>query len=294
MSTYVEIDRQWRNGDTVEVSLPKTLRFESLPDNPRRGSLLWGPLVLAGDLGPEVERGRGGEQPRPEPPVVPVFVAGGRPVSDWLKPVAGAPGSFRSAGAGREPDQEGGARDVDFVPMYRLHRHTYSTYWDLFTPEEWDEEKTGYAAEAERMRRLEAASVAYLQPGEAVFDRPFNFQGEDTQPQRIHGRPGRRGSGWFSYDVPVEPDHPMVMILTYYSNDRRGTPASFEVLVDGNVVAAPDIGRSEPPRFFDVEYPIPASFVAGNDTVNIRFSADEGSQIATIFGLRMIRGDARR
>lgn len=29
--------------------------------------------------------------------------------------------------------------------MYRLRRRTYSTYWDLFTPQEWEEEKTDYA-----------------------------------------------------------------------------------------------------------------------------------------------------
>ncbi len=303
-STYVEIDRQWRGGDTVEVALPKTLRIEAVPDNPRRVSLMWGPLVLAGDLGPEPERrrGRGGgddeavPSPRPEPPKVPVFVAAERPLAEWLVPVSSdQPGRFRTDGVGRVPDETGASQDVDFVPMYGLHRRIYSTYWDLFTPEEWEEEKAGYAAEAERIRRLEAATVAYLEPGETTFDRPFNLQApEDSQPQRIEGRPGRRGQSWFSYDVPVEPEHPMVLILTYYSEDRRGTPASFEVLVDGEVIASPDIGRSDPPRFYDVEYPVPTNVVAGKRSVTIRFEADEGSQIATVFGLRMIRGDASR
>jgi len=62
--------------------------------------------------------------------------------------------------------------------------------------------------------------------------------------------------------------------------------------VDGAVIAAPEIGRSDPPRFYDVEYPVPATLVAGKQDVTVRFEADEGSQIATIFGLRMIRGDA--
>jgi len=296
-STYIELDRRWRDGDTVQISLPKTLRLEPVPDNPRRASLMWGPLVLAGDLGPEVERGRGrgGTGERPEPPKVPVFVAAERPLSEWLEPVAGSPGTFRTNGVGREPDAAGRLRDVELVPMYRLHRRVYSTYWDLFTPTEWEEEKAAYVGEAERLRLLEAATVAYLEPGEAIFDRPFNYQGgDDSVPQRILGRPGRRGGSWFSYDVPVEADHPMTVILTYYSEDRRGTPASFEIQVDGQVVAAPDIGRSEPPRFFDVEYPVPAAFVAGKETVTVRFQAKEGSQIATVFGLRMIRGDAQR
>ena len=49
--SYVEITRAWKKGDTVELVLPKTLRTEPLPDNPNRLAVMWGPLVLAGDLG---------------------------------------------------------------------------------------------------------------------------------------------------------------------------------------------------------------------------------------------------
>jgi DUF1680 family protein len=50
---YVEIKRTWKTGDTIELVLPKTLRLDGLPDNKNRAALMWGPLVLAGDLGPE-------------------------------------------------------------------------------------------------------------------------------------------------------------------------------------------------------------------------------------------------
>jgi len=293
-SSFVELQRTWRSGDTVEITLPKSLRLEPLPDNPRRASIMWGPLVLAGDLGPEVERGgRGGEgSARPK---VPVFVAADQPPSSWLEPVDGEPGVFRSDGVGREPDAVGRVRDVTFVPFYRLHRRLYSTYWDLFTPAEWEEQRAAYAAEAERRRRLEAATVAYLEPGEIVFEREFNYQGgADARPQRILGRPGRRGGSWFSFDVPVDPDHPMALIVTYYSDDRRGTPAEFEILVDGRRLADQELRLSEPPRFFDVEYPVPAELVRGKDSVTLRFEAKPGSQIATVFGIRMIRADAER
>src|SRR2546430_11813546 len=43
---------------TLFRSLPKTLRTEPLPDNPNRLALMWGPLVLAGDLGQERKRDR--------------------------------------------------------------------------------------------------------------------------------------------------------------------------------------------------------------------------------------------
>jgi len=291
-SSYLELKRRWTSGDVVEVALPKTLHLEPLPDNPHRLSLMWGPLVLAGDLGPEPD-GHRGEGARPAPPV-PVFVTAD-PVATWLKPVAGAPGHFRTDGVGREPDARGRVSDVDFQPFFRLHRRTYSTYWDLFTPAEWDRQKTAYAAEAERLRKLAAATVAYLQPGEVVFERQFNYQaGEAAQPQRILGRPGRRGRTWFSYDLPVEPSHPMVLITTYFSGDRRGTPADFGIQVDGGSIGDQQLGLSDPHRFFDLEYRLPEDLVRGKSKVTVRFQAKQGSQIATVFGLRMIRGDAAR
>ena len=295
VSSYVELTRTWRTGDTVEVALPRSLRLEALPDNPRRASILWGPLVLAGDIGPERARNRGeGEAVQPQP-IVPVFVAAEQPVASWVKAVGEAPVRFRTDGVGRQPDAGARTQDVDLVPFYRLHRRTYATYWDLFTPAEWEEQKARYVAEAERQRRLEAATVAWLQPGEVVFERQFNYQGgQDATPQRIMGRPGRRGGSWFSYDLPVEPAHPMILIATYYSGDRRGTPADFEIQVDGRRVAGQQVRLSNAPQFFDAEYPIPPDLIRGKEKVTVRFQAKDGSQIATVFGLRMIRGDAAR
>ncbi|PYP60624.1 MAG: hypothetical protein DMD44_01745 [Gemmatimonadetes bacterium] len=295
VSSYVELKRTWRAGDTVEVTLPKSLGVESLADNPRRASLMWGPLVLAGDLGPERSREPAEGEAIQPPPKVPVLVAAERPVAEWLKPLDGTPVRFRTDGVGREPDATEHERAVEFVPFYRLHRRTYATYWDLFTPGEWESKKAEYAAEAERVRRLEAATVAYLEPGEVVFERQFNYQaGEGAVPQRILGRPGRRGTSWFSYDVPVESAHPMVLLATYYSGDRRGTPAEFEIQVDGRRVADQALRLSDPHQFFDVEYRIPQDLVAGKARVTVRFQAKAGSQIATVFALRMIRGDATR
>ena len=81
-STYVDVTRTFRDGDVLELRLPKTLRLEPTPDMPRRAAILWGPLVLAADLGPEPVRGDAtGEDgeltetgPAEKPPPVPVQV----------------------------------------------------------------------------------------------------------------------------------------------------------------------------------------------------------------------------
>ncbi len=282
--SYVELKRAWRSGDTVSVTLPKTLRLEALADNPRCAAIMWGPLVLAGDLGPDRDRSRR-SQPGEEGGV-PVLVAAEKPLADWLKPAGGQPGRFQTAGVGRD-------KDVNLVPFYQLHRRTYAVYWDLFTPAEWEKKAAEYAAERERLRKLELATVAYAQPGEMQPERDFNQQGEDSSVERVAGRPGRRGRNWFSFDLPVKPAEPMTLVVTYHSGEQR-RKRTFEILVNGKRIAEQEVTKSTPARFFDVEYPLPAELLQGKDKVTVRFQATGGNEIATVFGLRIIRAEAKR
>ena len=291
--SYVEIKRTWNSGDVVALVLPKALHLQPTPDNARRAAVMWGPLVLAGDLGPEPRRpeGRGGQSsaqaraPRPAPVEAPVLVAAGKPIVDWLKPVADKPGNFRSVGVGRE-------RDVEFVPFYRLHHRTYAAYWDFFTPTEYEKRKTELDAEAARVRALEAATVAQLTAGEMQPERDFNQQGERTSISRpVHGRRGRLASGWFSFDFPVEAERPMAIVVTYHRDSRR--PRSFEILADGVKIGDEQFEVSSEDRFFDVQYPIPVELVKGKDKVTVRFQAIGGHETATVFNIRIVRGEAK-
>lgn len=289
--TYVELKRVWKTGDTVELVLPKTLRLEPTPDNPRIAAVMWGPLVLAADLGPERKRGRERDISY-KPPTIPVFVAAERPVNQWVKPVPNEPGHFIITEVGRDSLGAGLEIEVELVPFYRLHRRTYAVYFDLFSMPGWEEKKAEYIAEQERQRELEKATVAYAQPGEMQPERDFNFQGpDDSWVTWIMNRTGRRGRSWFSFDLPVEPDHPMILVVTYYSGERGRGEASFDILVDGERLGHQEVTRSSPPRFFDIEYPIDADIVKGKKKVTVRFQATEGSYIASVFGIRMIRGD---
>jgi hypothetical protein len=278
---YVELTRKWKDGDTVALTLPKTLREEPVPDNPRRVALMWGPLVLAGDIGPEDWRGRN----RDDLSVVPVFVTRDTNVAGWVKPVAGRPGEFRTVGVGRE-------RDVNLFPFYQLHRRAYAVYWDVFTQPEWEQRAQQVAAERERQHKLEQVTVAYAQPGEMQSERDFNQQGEDSEPERIMGRAARRGGKWFSFDLPVDSAHPMAVVVTYYNDEWR--ERTFDILVDGRKVGAQVVEKGGAPHFFDVQYPIPADLVKDKQKVTIRFQATNGNEIAAVFGIRMIRADAGR
>lgn len=281
--SYVEIKRAWKTGDTVALALPKTLRVEGLPDNKNRAALMWGPLVLAGDLGPER---RGG----PADPV-PSIVAAEKPIGAWLQPVPDRLGIFRSVGVGRAIDN--GEKEVEFVPFYRLHRRTYGVYWDLYSSDGWSRKLAEVAAEQAKLRKLEAATIAFAQPGDPEKEKSFNQQGEETNQDRAMGRSGRRGKKWFSYDLPVDSSKPIALVVTY-TTDERGK-RSVEILVDGQRVGEQTIERSSPGsavgRFFDVDYRIPTELVKDKSKVTVKFQAIGGNETATVFGVRTVRVD---
>ncbi len=275
---FVEFRRTWHDGDTVEIELPKSLHLEPLPDNPNRVAILWGPLVLAGKIGGVVP-GKHADDLKS----IPVLVAAGRPIDEWLKPVAGQPGVFRSEGVGRESE-------VELLPFYQLHRHRYAAYWDLYTPESWKEKSDEIARQRQRQLKLEAATVAFVQPGEMQPERDFHQQGEDTAPERVMGRACRRGSKWFSFDIPVDATKPMAVVATYTRDEwRRRT---FDILIDGVKIAEQVIEQRGPQQFFDVQYALPPELVKDKTKVTLRFQATAGNEIGAVFGLRMIRAEA--
>jgi DUF1680 family protein len=287
--SYVEVTRGWKTGDTVAVTLPKTLRAEPLPDNPNRVALMWGPLVLAGDLGPIRRRPRASEEDDPVPPKsVPSFVSAGRPVASWVKPVPGKPAAFRTEGVGRDSE-------VDLLPFYALHRRTYAAYWDLYTPAGWEAHAAAIRAAQEKQRLLEAATVGFAQPGQMQAERDANYQGENASPTQANGRYGRRGTGWFSVDVAVDPSRPLTLVATYAGDERANR--TFDILVDGAKLASQVVERRSPEKnvgFFDVEYPLPPDTVKGKTKVTVRFQATLGNELAAVYGIRVVRTDAAR
>ena len=286
--SYLELKRTWSTGDTVTLVLPKTLRLEMFPDNHQRVAVMWGPLVLAGDLGPEPPRGPGAQQSRPPAPAdAPVLIAPDRAVAQLLKPVPAKTGTFRAAGVAH--DLAGGARDVELVPFYRLHRRTYSAAWDVLTPSEFEKRKTELAAERNRQRTLDSATVSYVAAAGPDAEKPFNQQGDGSSIVRVEGRAGRRAGNWFSYDLPIDASRPLVLVVTYHADQRRAR--SFEILVDGTRVGQQSIPESSEPRFFDVTYPLAADLTRGKEKITVRFQAASGSEVPGVFGVRVVRAE---
>ncbi len=124
--SYLTLTRPWKAGDKIEMTLPMRLTVESMPDDPRTQAFLYGPIVLAGDLGAEgltdqMIVGPNAPQMRRVPIEVPTFTSNGADPSSWIKPAA-APLTFRTTGQ---------QKDVTLAPLNSLFAKRYSVYWQV-------------------------------------------------------------------------------------------------------------------------------------------------------------------
>jgi uncharacterized protein len=126
-SSYLVLRRAWNKGDRIEVVLPMALRLERTPDDTNVAAILYGPVVLAGDVGPINQPEAtvyGINKPIGDPVPVPKLRVRSEDLGTWIKPVSGKPLYFRTEGAG-EPS------DVNLVPFYKLFDVRYTIYWKL-------------------------------------------------------------------------------------------------------------------------------------------------------------------
>jgi hypothetical protein len=270
--TFAAVRRTWKDGDTVEVTIPMALRTEPMPDNAEKVALLYGPIVLAGNLGPEDK----------EVARVPVFVTGGEPLTKHVEPVAGQALGFRTGEVGRP-------EDVTFAPFYRTIHARYSVYWEEFTESQWKDREAAYRAEEARRRELEARTLDYLAVGEMQPERDHAVTGEKTGAGEAMGRKWRHATdgGWFSFEMKVSPDAPADLVLTYWGSDANGR--DFDILVDGTKIASQVLENNRPGQFYDETYPIPRELTSGKEKVTVRLQAHPGRWAGGLFGARTVR-----
>ena len=131
-SSYAKIDRTWKDGDRVDVQLPMRLHLQAIPDDTNLAAIMYGPLVLAGELGTQdLDPKRRYSEDKflhgGFPSIaVPELAGDRRALEKWIQPVRAAdkPLAFRTVNAGRP-------NDVILSPFYRLFDQRYCIYWHL-------------------------------------------------------------------------------------------------------------------------------------------------------------------
>jgi uncharacterized protein len=133
--SYVEIHRTWADGDKVEVKLPMRLRAEPLLGDPTQQAAMYGPIVLAANLGTNDLT----EQAQHDEAMGPTYLApmrarpeGSTEISvkspeelasaAWVEPVKGQPLTFETVGQDTT---------TQLVPFNRILGERYGVYWKI-------------------------------------------------------------------------------------------------------------------------------------------------------------------
>ncbi|HYW48546.1 MAG TPA: glycoside hydrolase family 127 protein [Bryobacteraceae bacterium] len=139
--SYLVVNRTWRKGDHIEMELPMRLTVEAMPDDGKTQAFLYGPVVLAGDLGsdglserniigpnaprlfrPNANVNRPPDAPPPVPQIeIPGFRATNADPSKWIKP-GDKPLAFHTTGQ---------QKDVALAPINSIFGKRYSVYWQV-------------------------------------------------------------------------------------------------------------------------------------------------------------------
>ncbi len=294
-ASYASIEREWRDGDVVEIELPMRTTVERLPDGSDYVAVLHGPIVLAAKTGAEDVPGliadaarmghvsTGSYLPLDE---APMLVGEFEKIADGIKPVAGKPLTFSARGLIR-PDA---FRDLELVPFFRVHDARYMLYWRTVSPARYETVRAALtAAEQERMA-LERRTIDRVTPGEQQPEVEHGFADEGSRSGVLHGRRWRDASGWFGYAMKAGGEEKLELRVTYYG-DERGR--KFDVVVEDRVIASVEVAGGKRDEFVDVSYPVPAeiSRAATDAGLKVKFVARDGARTASVFDVRLVRAE---
>jgi DUF1680 family protein len=262
---YAIVERVWRSGDQLDLNFPVRLRLEQAPGDPATVSVLHGPMVLAGDLGPVSE---------PDAKIDPAMV--GEDMLSHFHPTGLA--TYRTSGLVRPAD-------LDFVPFHAQAERRSAVYFRRFTDGAWAVEQARLAADRARDDDLALRSIDHVALGEETAEKGHGLTSAISYPVSYRRRTGRdaRSGGFFEFDAATGPG-PLVLQATYWGDEN---PREFDILIDGQRIATQRLSHDRPGEFFTVDYRVPAELIRGKRT-RVRFVPHDRNTAGPVFGVRLM------
>ena len=318
--SYAQIERSWKDGDSVEVLMPMSFRMEGYADNPKRAAVMYGPLVMAGIT-------------EPNNPFS-VIVAKDEHFLDPLKPVEGKPLEFTTSQAiFRTSPVAVADKPVVFQPLYQITKDAYAIYWDIATPEGFQKGASIFEAEIQRQKELasrmvdrvatalnsgvttfqrmfaqnpgwlppnlpraseNAHAVAFSEPKklarkdieEAAYAKRFQSEMAFNIIGEFHALdPGE----WRSYQMKVLPEKAQQLAVRLWKTSAKELgqwikkQGKLEILVEGQVAGSCDVETLPAGQFSDVTCPLPPELIKNKAKVEVLLRVPADS--APVYGI---------
>ncbi|MFZ2995818.1 glycoside hydrolase family 127 protein [Sphingobium sp.] len=260
---YWRIDRRWRAGDRIALSIPMTLRSEPLSGAPDTFAYMSGPLVLAADLAPAGTRFDG--------PAPALLVRGA--VQDTLTALSDRPHHYRAT------DVLGQQHDI--VPFFPLYDRRAAVYFRTFTPQSWAAGRQDYmAAEADRAD-LARRTIDIFHIGEMQPERDHALTATAGAGGEFYGKKNRSlpQGAQMQFTIQRRPG-PAMLQITYWGND---TDRDMAIAVDGQEIAVERRKMRKQNEWVVVDYPLKPT---RNTQSTVTLTARKGD--SKIYGVRSL------
>lgn len=289
-NSYIKIERVWKTGDMISISLPMQTIAEYLPDNSPWVSFVHGPIVLGAAtdttnlVGLRADDSRMGHiangtlYPIDE---APLMLTSQKNIASGLEKVKGKTLSFKATSLIYPATY----KNLELVPFFQIHDARYMIYWRVTDPKGLEKIQQTLKENEKAKLLLEAATVDHVAPGEQQPESDHNFQGEKTEAGVYTERHWRTAQGWFSYDLKNKNKEATKLRITYYGGDRN---RDFDIYINNMLFKTVKLDGSAGDRFIDVDYPLPAE-LTNKDVLTVKFVAHPGSTAGGIYYLRLMK-----
>ncbi len=290
---FIALDRRWKKGDSVELTLPMRTRLEKLPDGSNYYAILHGPIVLAAKSQPFVDEkinyfaddSRMGHVANGKIcplEAAPFLLGNTQEFISQLKPVPGKALTFNASGLinGKQ------VKDMELIPFFRLHESRYVVYWPYSKSEDVAQARANAAVEEKARIAVQERTIDQIAPGEQQPESDHFYKGELSEVGVYKGRHWRHSRGWFSYSLNDKKKEAKTLKITYAGVDAN---RKFEIHLNGVKIANVNLSAQQE-DFYTVDYLIPEGLRNGSGgKYTLKFIAQSGSTAGRVFGIRLMR-----
>lgn len=296
-SSYIFIDREWQNGDTVEIEMPMKVTIEELPNVPDYISILRGPILLGAKMGQENLEGLIADDSRwghiASGPLVSVFdtplIIGERKEIQArlgnIQPVSEKSFCYTVPGLFKEEKY----KNLVLEPFFRIHDSRYMMYWLSMTEKEYAAYQEDVKKEEHRKLLLDQRTIDAVGVGEQQPEVDHAMKYEQSSAGYFEGEAWRdaRDGGYFEYRLDTKGRTDLSLMVRYWGNETENR--TFDILIDGELLAEENtVNKWNRKEFVNVEYPIPSAMTQGKESVTVTFRSRPGHIAGGIFYIRLL------
>ena len=279
---YVKVNRSWKDGDKLHISMPMHLRAIDMPDNSHNYSFLYGPIVLASRMGTQRQDGmfaddsRGGhiaQGPRLPLQNMPVVVGS---TEDILSHITKTDGKMEFTLKGVSPENYEGMK---LEPFYRIHESRYMVYWPVLSASEVAKRQEEVARQESIAQALEARTADKVTCGEQQPESDHFVKMEWSGTGNDGGVQWRETRQWFSYRMKTNGRKVTAVRIAFRPENNRDA----RVLINDT-----EIGLFSTADNGVIEIPVKADLIGKAETITLKIAKGNKDITPHIYEVRLI------